>query len=55
MLVTHNFRDFLSKDTEVLASGEVAVARRGDREVIVVVPAVMLRWVRHGAIVLPTR
>jgi predicted nucleic acid-binding protein len=55
VLVTHNFSDFLSKDTEILAPGRVAVARHGGREVIVVVPPVMLQWVRQGAIVLPER
>lgn len=53
VLVTNNFKDFLGKDTAVLVPGEVALARRADREVIVAVPAVMLRWIRHGAIEFP--
>lgn len=53
LLVTHNLKDFVGKDVTILLSGKIAVARRGDREVIVVVPNVMLRWIRTGAIVLP--
>lgn len=52
-LVTHNFKDFLGKDTTVLVSGKLAIARRGGQEVIVVVPSVMLDWIRQGTIRLP--
>ncbi|MGI8547885.1 MAG: PIN domain-containing protein [Gemmatimonadaceae bacterium] len=53
VLVTHNFADFIAKDTSVIVRKEIAVARRGTRQVIVVVPRVMLDWIRHGEIVLP--
>lgn len=49
-LVTHNFKDFLGEDATVLAKGEVASARRGGQEIIIVVPKVMLRWIRQGAL-----
>jgi len=53
VLVTHNLKDLLGKNTEIIVPNQIAVARRGDREVIAAVPPVMLNWVRQGAIVLP--
>jgi PIN domain len=53
ILVTANFKDFLSNDTEILEANRVAVYRHPKRKLLIAHPYKMADWFKEGQIVLP--
>jgi predicted nucleic acid-binding protein len=47
-LITANFKDFISKETEVVIPGQHAVYRGPDRGFQIVHPYLMMDWLRSG-------
>lgn len=53
ILVTANFKDFLSNDTEVLQAGRVAIYRHSKGKLLIAHPYKMADWFAEGRILLP--
>jgi hypothetical protein len=54
ILVTANFRDFLSNDTEVLEAERVALYHHPKGKLLIAHPYRMADWFKAGQILLPT-
>jgi predicted nucleic acid-binding protein len=50
VVVTANFKDFLSKETQVVSSGRHALYIAPNHSLHIVHPYLMVEWIRHGEI-----
>lgn len=53
LLVTTNFRDFISYRTEIIDPGQLAIHATSDTRVLIAHPFIAAEWIRKGEIVIP--